>query len=109
MKDSARHSIGCQKATEKLPIQAELSLKFPYLWKSFSDTMGLQTEDGWSNVTKDLWVTVQAAGCLVNQKFGKLLTMYFLFTQVILYSTGIFDEVEEQIVIDIVFLGQDKR
>ena len=42
-------------------------------------------------------------------EFWKLLTKYFLLTLVILYPSGVFDGVEEWLIIVIVFLSYNKR
>ena len=54
--------------------------------------------------------------CLLRQpdvfvisRIWKLLAIYFQLTQVIFYPSGVFDGIEDQIVIIIVFLSYDKR
>ena len=41
--------------------KAKQIFKFPASLKSLSDIMGLSAEDGCPNITKELWVTIQAA------------------------------------------------
>ena len=63
-----------KKVTDKLPIQAKQPFIFPASWKSLPDTMGLSAEDGCCNVTKEVWVTVQAVRSLCQfQSFGSCL------------------------------------
>ena len=70
------------------------------------DTMGLKAEDGCPNGTKELWVTIQAARCHCH--FQSLEVVYFLFAQVILYPSGVFDGVEEWLVIVSDYYDKDK-
>ena len=83
----------------------ELSLKFPASWKTLLDTMCLQAEDGCPSGTEELWVYVQAARFLCHfQSFGSCLLPVDIGK---LYPFGVFDGVEEWIVI--VFFCYDKR
>ena len=78
--------------------------------EKFAGYYGPVGEDGCFNGTEKLWGTCPGSEMSLSfLEFWKLLTMHFLFTQVILYPSGVFDGIEELLVIVIVFLNDEKK
>ena len=84
-KSNYRMFCRMQRMTDKLPIQAGQSFKFPASLKILTDTMGLQAEDGYTNITEEIWVTIQGIRCLFyfqNLEVGQNALPIYLYNNI---------------------------